>query len=93
MAETITKDMNITEIVQKYPQVAEVFFKHGMHCLGCAAAHFETLEQGCTAHGIDVEAILKDLNKAIENKSESKLLNESENGLQKSEISEKPEED
>jgi hybrid cluster-associated redox disulfide protein len=44
--------------------------KHGMHCLGCAAAHFETLEQGCGAHGIDVDELVKDLNAAVKAKKE-----------------------
>jgi len=67
MAE-ITKDMNIGEIARKHPETAEVFMKHGLHCLGCAAAHFENLEQGCEAHGIDTDALVKDLNKTISEK-------------------------
>jgi hybrid cluster-associated redox disulfide protein len=62
----ITKDMKIGEIVQKHPQTAKVFFKHGLMCVGCAAARFENLEQGVLAHGIDIDAILKDLNAAVE---------------------------
>ncbi|MGI6359154.1 MAG: DUF1858 domain-containing protein [Bacillota bacterium] len=64
----ITKDMAISEIVEKYPQVVPVFFKHGLGCLGCAIAQFETLEQGAKAHGIDVDALLADLNKVLEEK-------------------------
>lgn len=64
----ITKKMNIGEIVTKHPKTMEVFQKHGLHCIGCFAAHFESLEQGCQAHGIDVEKMVKDLNKAIEKK-------------------------
>ncbi len=67
MAE-ITKDMGIQEIVEKHPETVEVFFRHGMHCLGCAAAHFETLEQGAEAHGIDVDKMVKDLNKSVKEK-------------------------
>ena len=62
---TITNEMGIIEIVQKYPQIVEIFHNHGMGCLGCAAAKFENLEQGASAHGIDVEKLLADLNKAI----------------------------
>lgn len=62
----ITKDMNITEVVQKYPQTVDVFMKHGMGCLGCAAARFENISQGAGAHGIDVDALIDDLNKAVE---------------------------
>ncbi len=62
----ITKDMKIGEIVQKHPETVKIFFKHGLMCVGCAAARFENLEQGAIAHGIDVDAILKDLNAALE---------------------------
>ncbi|HHX42779.1 MAG TPA: DUF1858 domain-containing protein [Chloroflexi bacterium] len=63
----ITKDMPIGEIVQTYPQTVKVFLSHGLMCVGCAAARFENLEQGATAHGIDVDTLVKDLNAAIGN--------------------------
>lgn len=62
---TITKDMAIGEVVQKYPQTIEVFLRHGLFCLGCAAAHFEDIEQGATAHGIEVDPLISDLNEAV----------------------------
>jgi len=62
----ITKEMPIDEVAFGHPETVEVFQKYGMHCLGCAAARFENLEQGCAAHGIDVDAMVKDLNVAIE---------------------------
>lgn len=62
----ITKEMNITEVVNNYPKAAQVFMNHGMGCFGCAAARFENIEQGAMAHGIDVEALVKDLNASIE---------------------------
>jgi hybrid cluster-associated redox disulfide protein len=61
----ITKDMSIIEIASKYPKTLDVFAKYGMGCIGCAAARFENLEQGALAHGIDVDAMVKDLNDAI----------------------------
>ena len=61
----ITKDMAIGEIVQKFPQTVPVFLKHGLMCFGCAVARFENLEQGARAHGIDVEALVTDLNAAV----------------------------
>jgi len=62
---TITKDMSIGEVVSKYPQTVQVFLSHGLMCVGCAAARFETLEQGIKAHGLDLEVMLKDLNAAV----------------------------
>lgn len=63
----ITKEMSIMEVVQKYPQTVEVFQKFGMGCLGCAAAHFENIDQGASAHGIDVPDLMDALNKAVAN--------------------------
>lgn len=62
---TITKDMSILEVVQKYPDTVDVFVNAGMGCLGCAAAHFENIEQGAMAHGIDVDQLVKDLNTVV----------------------------
>lgn len=62
----ITKDMGIVEIVEKYPQTAMILMEFGMGCLGCAAARFETLEQGALAHGMDMDALLAALNAAAE---------------------------
>ncbi|MFV0637198.1 DUF1858 domain-containing protein [Mitsuokella sp.] len=61
----ITKDMSILEVVQQYPDTVDVFINAGMGCLGCAAAHFENIEQGAMAHGIDVDQLVKDLNTVI----------------------------
>jgi hybrid cluster-associated redox disulfide protein len=62
MADLITKDMGIIDIVQKYPETARVLMSHGMGCLGCALAKYETLEQGAMAHGMNMDTLLKDLN-------------------------------
>ncbi|MCE5286847.1 MAG: DUF1858 domain-containing protein [Pelosinus sp.] len=61
----ITKSMSIIEVVQKHPETVDVFRNHGMGCLGCAAARFENIEQGAMAHGIDIDALIADLNKTI----------------------------
>jgi hybrid cluster-associated redox disulfide protein len=61
----ITKEMPIGEVVQKYPQTIEVFLRHGQMCFGCAIARFENVEQGAVAHGINVDALMKDLNAAV----------------------------
>ena len=62
---TITKEMPIGDVVQNYPQTIEVFLKHGLMCFGCAIARFENVEQGATAHGINVDTLINDLNAAV----------------------------
>ncbi len=61
----ISSDMTIAEVVQKHPYSVPVFLKHGLFCFGCAVARFENIEQGAIAHGIDPEALIADLNKAV----------------------------
>lgn len=66
MAGKVTKEMNILEIVQQYPQSIEVFQKYGLGCIGCAAARFENLEAGARVHGFDLDAMVDDINALIE---------------------------
>ena len=61
----ITKDTGIIDAVQQHPEILEVFAKYGLGCVGCMAAHYETIGQGAGAHGIDVEALIADINKAV----------------------------
>ncbi len=61
----ITKDMSISEILEKHPDTINVFAKYNLGCIGCWASRYETLEQGILAHGIDIEEIIKELNESI----------------------------
>jgi len=63
MKRKITKDMNLGEVVSKYPKAIEVFMKRGLPCAICEIAFSETVEQGAASHGIDLKSLLKDLNK------------------------------
>lgn len=62
----ITKDMNITEVVRRYPDTAMVFMYAGMGCFGCHAAQFESIEEGATVHGIDTDKLVEALNEIAE---------------------------
>ncbi len=68
----ITKDMTIDEVVSEYPETMMVFMKHGLHCVGCHVSAFENIEEGALAHGINVDALLADLNKVISSRKEKK---------------------
>jgi len=61
----ITADMPIDDVVSKYPSTINVFFRHGMGCIGCAIARFENIREGAQVHGINVDTLLKDLNQAV----------------------------
>ncbi len=65
MADTITKEMNLKELLNKHPDSARVFASYGIGCLGCALSSYETIEEGIAAHGINIDDFMKDLNSYV----------------------------
>ena len=66
MGAAITRDMTISEIVEKHPETVLVFLAHGLMCLGCEGARSESLEEGAASHEMDLAPLLEDLNAAVE---------------------------
>ncbi|MGE5576011.1 MAG: DUF1858 domain-containing protein [Syntrophothermus sp.] len=58
----ISKKMTILEVLRIHPQVRDVFVKHGMGCIACMGATMETIESGAHMHGVDPEAVVKEIN-------------------------------
>ena len=63
MEKKITKDTLIMEAVELNENAPEILLSYGMHCLGCAIAHGETIAEAAMVHGIDLEELLDKLNK------------------------------
>ena len=55
--EKITKDTVIAKAIEINPKAGEILMSYGMHCLGCAIAHGETIAQAA-----DLDAMLEELN-------------------------------
>jgi len=64
-SDTITRDMPIGTVVKEHPETVPVFLKHGLHCIGCHVAAFESVAEGAQAHGIEVDALMTDLNEVV----------------------------
>ena len=62
MSQQITKDMTFAQVMRMHPDVVKVLAKYNLGCIGCMGAQAESLEQGCSAHGLNVDEVLKDLN-------------------------------
>lgn len=62
----ITKDMLIADALKcgNAEAIANVLFAAGMHCLGCALAHNETVEDAAAVHGVGVDELVEKLNEA-----------------------------
>ena len=61
----ITADTLISECLELNPNAAEILLSTGMHCIGCAMAHGETIEEAVAVHGEDLDALLTRLNEGI----------------------------
>ena len=57
-----SKDMSIGEALQAHPKAIEVFNKYHMGCFSCMGATAESIESGALMHGIDLDALMADLN-------------------------------
>jgi|TARA_Y100000310_G_scaffold285184_1_gene308476 hybrid cluster-associated redox disulfide protein len=61
----IKKDMLLSDVIEKYPEVAVILTGYGLHCVGCHFSNFDTIEAGAKIHGLNNEEIkfmLKDIN-------------------------------
>lgn len=59
----IHAEMNIGDILKKYPQTQEVFQRHfGEDCFNCPGSRMESLGFGALLHRVDVETIVLELN-------------------------------
>jgi hybrid cluster-associated redox disulfide protein len=62
---TVTKETMIGDIIEHAPETMPLFQQIGMHCMGCALASGENVEQACMAHGVDADTFVTRLNAFI----------------------------
>ncbi len=51
----------LSDILENCPEAMPVFQAIGMHCMGCALASGENIEQACAAHGVDPDEFVEGL--------------------------------
>ena len=57
----LSRESMLSDILEDFPEAMPKFQELGMHCLGCALATAESLEQACAAHGVDPDEFLVEL--------------------------------
>jgi len=65
------RDSVIGEVLEQVPQTVTLFKTIGMHCLGCAMASGENIEEACDVHGIDTDDFLDQLNNFVKSVMEN----------------------
>ena len=54
MAQQITKQTLIGEMLQMDMGIAAILMAAGMHCVGCPSSAMESLEEACMVHGLSL---------------------------------------
>jgi hybrid cluster-associated redox disulfide protein len=54
---TVERTTNLGEVANKYPDAAKIMLEYGLHCVGCFANQFDTVEQGALIHGLSAEEL------------------------------------
>ena len=58
----VTKQSIIGDVLDYNRGTAQFFFEIGMHCLGCPSARGESIEDACSVHGTDADALVEKIN-------------------------------
>ena len=62
----VNKSTMIGELLQIDQNIAPILLnigmRAGMHCLGCPSSQMETIEEAAMVHGIDPDALVKEIN-------------------------------
>ncbi len=89
-AKKISREMRIEEVFNLFPahaqRFAQIMQNAGLHCVGCQAATWETIETGVQKHGFseeDLEKLLAKLNAILEEKVDFTQVTLTEKAAQK----------
>lgn len=69
----IKATMTIGDVIQVVPESIPIMLKYGLHCVGCSAATWETLEQGAMGHGMSQDVfgkMLGEINELVKKEAE-----------------------
>ena len=70
----IKKEMLISEIIEKYPDIIPLIMGYGLHCVGCHFSGMDNLEAGAKIHGMsdeDIKMMVKDSNELLKELEEN----------------------
>ena len=59
---TVTKELQIGQLLKVDPNIAVILMRAGMHCIGCPSSQMESLEEAAMVHGMDVDILVQQIN-------------------------------
>ena len=90
MEQKINRNMTIEEVFKSFPnkgqKLAQEMTNAGLHCVGCSASTWETLEAGMYGHGMDeatIDSLLGKLNKILDEEEDLSTVTMTEKAAKK----------
>ena len=90
MEERVHRQMTIEDIFSKFPsksqKLAQEMTNTGLHCVGCCASTWETLEAGMMSHGlgdVEIDALVGRLNTILDEKEDLTTITITEKAAEK----------
>jgi iron-sulfur cluster assembly accessory protein len=90
MGEQITRDTTIEEVFKRFPhksqKLAQEMTNAGLHCVGCSASTWETIEAGMLSHGMaeeEIDELIGRLNGILDEKEDLSTITITEKAAKK----------
>jgi len=62
---TIRRTLTVAQVTGSWPTTAAAFARHGMACVGCAMARFDTLAEVAATYRLDLPEWLEELSRLV----------------------------
>jgi len=65
---SVSKEDNLAAVIDQHPDVEEVLYDYGLHCVGCALNAFDSIEAGAKVHGLEdaeIDEMIDRINEVI----------------------------
>ena len=64
--DSISLQISISEILDRWPEIIPIFLNHKMACVGCSLADFMTLEDALDIYHLNMESFIEEIENAIQ---------------------------
>lgn len=59
-------DLTVAEVLARWPETVQIFFRHRMACVGCTMAPFDTIADVAVIYRLPLNCFLSELQQAIQ---------------------------
>jgi hybrid cluster-associated redox disulfide protein len=66
MDNRLTLDINVADLLGRWPEAIPIFLRHKLSCVGCSLAPFDTLEDVAAIYHFNPDAFMDELIQVIQ---------------------------